>query len=45
MAKKQKPEQVQKWLDEEYPAIKVTSVAEKAVIFWMDETAVQNECN
>jgi transposase len=45
MAKKQKPEQVQKWLDEEYPAIKASSVAEKAVIFWMDETAVQNECN
>jgi transposase len=45
MAKKQKPEEVQKWLDEEYPAIKASSVAEKAVIFWMDETAVQNECN
>lgn len=45
MAKKQQPEQVQKWLDEEYPAIKAASVKEKAIIFWMDETAVQNECN
>lgn len=45
MAKKQQPEQVQKWLEEEYPAIKAASAAEKAVVFWMDETAVQNECN
>lgn len=44
-AKKQKPEQVEKWLNEEYPAVREQAKAEGAVIFWMDETAVQNECN
>lgn len=42
---KQKPEQVKKWLDEEYPAIKERCKAEKGDIYWGDETGVQNETN
>ena len=42
---KQNPEQVQKWLTEEYPAIKGRAKAEKAEIYWGDETGVQNETN
>lgn len=33
---------VQKWLDEEYPAIKEQSKQEKATIHWGDETGVKN---
>jgi len=42
---KQNPEQIKKWLDEEYPTIKTQAKAEKAEIFWGDETGVQNETN
>ena len=42
---KQKPEQVEKWLEEEYPAIKKRAKDEKADIYWGDETGVQNETN
>jgi transposase len=38
----QKPEQVKRWLEEEYPAIKAKAKAENAEIWWGDETAVQN---
>ncbi len=33
---------VQKWLDEEYPAIKEKAKQEKATIHWGDETGVKN---
>ncbi|WP_313382091.1 IS630 family transposase [Proteiniphilum saccharofermentans] len=36
---------VQKWLDEEYPAIKDEAEKEGAEIFWGDETGVKNQCN
>lgn len=42
---KQKPEQVQKWLDEEYPTIKERAQKENAEINWADETGCQNETN
>ena len=41
----QKPEQVQAWLNEQYPAIHAEAKAENAEIFWGDETAVQNVAN
>ena len=41
----QKPEQVEAWLNEEYPAIYRKAKAENAEIFWGDETAVQNVAN
>ena len=36
---------VQKWLDEEYPAIKAQAKQEDAEIYWGDETGVRNQCN
>ena len=44
-AMEQKPEAVQRWLKEEYPAIHSAAKAEKAEIFWGDETAIQNVAN
>ena len=44
-AMKQKPEQVEAWLNEQYPAIHTKAKAENAEIFWGDETAVQNVAN
>ena len=44
-AMKQKPEQVETWLKEQYPAIHAEAKAENAEIFWGDETAVQNVAN
>lgn len=41
----QKPEQVEAWLNEEYPTIHRKAKAENAEIFWGDETAVQNLAN
>lgn len=41
----QKPERVERWLEEEYPAIHRKSKAENAEIFWGDEIAVQNVAN
>ena len=41
----QKPEAVQHWLKEEYPAIHAEAKKEDAEIFWGDETAVQNVAN
>ena len=41
----QKPEAVQRWLKEEYPAIHAEAKKENAEIFWGDETAVQNVAN
>ena len=41
----QKKEQVDTWLKEQYPAIHAQAKAEKAEIYWGDETAVQNVAN
>lgn len=41
----QQPAAVEKWLKEEYPNIQKQAKIEDAVIFWGDETAVQNEPN
>lgn len=41
----QKPEAVQRWLKEEYPAIHANAKKDNAEIFWGDETAVQNVAN
>lgn len=45
MAYEQCPKKVQKWLDEEYPAIKAEAKKEDAEIYWGDETGVKNQCN
>lgn len=45
MAYEQCPKKVQKWLDEEYPAIKAAAKKEDAEIYWGDETGVKNQCN
>ena len=42
---KQNPAEIKKWLEEEYPTIKSLAKAEKADIFWGDETGIQNETN
>ncbi len=41
-AYEQNPKQVQKWLDEEYPAIAERAKKEGAEIHWGDETGVKN---
>jgi transposase len=41
----QNPESVRKWLEEEYPAIKMRAEKENVEIFWGDEAGIQNECN
>lgn len=41
----QQPAAVEKWLKEEYPSIQKQAKNEDAVIFWGDETSVQNEPN
>lgn len=41
-AYEQKPEAVQKWLEEQYPAIERRAKAERAQIQWGDETAVSS---
>lgn len=41
-AYEQCPKKVQKWLDEEYPAIKERAKKEAAEIHWGDETGVRN---
>ncbi|MGL1888437.1 MAG: IS630 family transposase [Reichenbachiella sp.] len=43
-AYEQNPKKVQKWLDEEYPAIKERAKQENAEIHWGDETGVKNNC-
>ena len=37
------PKKVQRWLNEDYPAIKAHAKAQGAAIFWVDETGVCNE--
>ena len=41
-AYEQRPEAVQKWLDEQYPAIEAQAKAEGGEIHWGDETALVN---
>ncbi len=41
-AYEQNPKAVQKWLDEEYPAIEERAKKEKAEIHWGDETGIRN---
>jgi transposase len=43
--KKQRPEEVKRWLEEEYPEIKRRAKEEDCEIYWGDETRVQNRCN
>jgi transposase len=43
-AYEQQPARVQKWLDEEYPAIHDKAMAEDAEIYWGDETGLRNDC-
>ena len=44
-AYKQNPEEVKRWLEEEYPRIKAEASQEKAEIYWCDETGISNETN
>ena len=44
MAYEQCPKKVQKWLDEEYPAIQKRAKEENAEIHWGDETGIRNNC-
>jgi transposase len=44
-AYKQNPEEVDRWLEEEYPRIKKDASKDKAEIFWCDETGISNESN
>jgi transposase len=41
----QRPADVQKWLQESYPAIRDRAKAEGADIHWGDETGCKNQCN
>lgn len=43
-AYEQRPEQVKKWLEEQYPAIKERARKENAEIHWGDETGARNDC-
>jgi transposase len=44
LAYEQRPAEVEKWLDEEYPAIKARAKAEGAEINWGDETGLRSDC-
>jgi transposase len=41
-AYEQQPEEVKKWLDEEYPGVRKKAKAEGAEIYWGDETGINN---
>jgi len=43
-AYEQSSKKVQKWLDEDYPAIKAKAQQEKAEIYWGDETGMRSDC-
>lgn len=45
VAYEQNPERVAKWMEEEYPAIQEKAQKENAVIYWGDETGIQNGAN
>lgn len=42
-AYEQNPKAVQRWLDDDYPAIKTQAKAENAEIYWGDETGMRND--
>lgn len=42
-AYEQSPKAVQRWLDEDYPEIKVRAKRENAEIYWGDETGMRND--
>ena len=42
-AYEQNPKAVQRWLDDEYPAIKARAKDENAEIYWGDETGLRND--
>ncbi|GHU47378.1 hypothetical protein FACS1894120_5350 [Clostridia bacterium] len=42
---KQNSALVRKWVEEEFPAIKARCEEENGIIFWGDETGIQNESN
>jgi transposase len=44
-AYKQNPEEVEHWLEEDYPQIQEEAAKENAEIYWCDETGVNNETN
>ena len=44
-AYEQCPKAVQKWIDEQYPAIEERAKQEGAEIHWGDETGIKNNCN
>ena len=44
-AYEQQPEQIRKWLDEEYPSIARRARKEKTEILWGDETGISSEDN
>lgn len=43
-AYEQNPKKVAEWLDETYPVIKARAKAERAEIYWGDETGMRNGC-
>lgn len=43
-AYEQNPKKVEQWLEESYPQIQAQAKAEKAEIYWGDETGVRSDC-
>jgi transposase len=44
-AYKQDPQEVERWLEEEYPQIQEEAMKEEAEIYWCDETGIENATN
>lgn len=44
-AYKQNPEEVERWLEKDYPQIQEEAAKEQAEIYWFDETGINNETN
>jgi transposase len=44
-ALEQRPEEVARWLEQTYPALKARARTENAVIYWGDETAVKEDAH
>lgn len=44
-AYEQRPAEVQRWMDESYPAVKAQAKTEKAEIYWDDETGISTSGN
>lgn len=44
-AQEQRPEDIERWLEQTYPQLKARADAEGAVIHWGDETAVKEDAN